>query len=243
MLSSIPPNTAFKTTRPTKKLNYYNPKPKSSSKSTIVYSPETISAEDVHLDLFEENNFLRIVGDFHGMEEGELIISLSNEKLIIVSRTDSHRKCYAEIDLPENFKIKINSTEMRNGIMTIVLEQVKFEEVSPKLQEVFDSCLAKFPELENIEIKVVRNQRKKDTIEGAKGKVGNRDVVVIFIPDLSFNNWEIFRPIILHELSHFVNLENPDEIFYERADEKSIKLWNLLKENKQMNCIVEGKSE
>jgi HSP20 family molecular chaperone IbpA len=236
MLSSIPPNTAFKCTRPTKKLNYYNPKPK--AKSTIVYSPETISAEDVRLDLFEENNFLRIVGDFHGMEENELILSLSNEKLIIVSRTDSHRKCHAEIDLPENFKIKILTTEMRNGIMTIVLEQVRFEEVSPKLQKVFDSCLLKFPELGNIEIRVVRNQRKKDTIEGAKGKVGNRDVVVIFIPDLSFDNWEIFRPIIFHELSHFVNLENPDEIFYERADEKSIQLWNLLKENKKMNCIV-----
>lgn len=49
--------------------------------------------------------------------------------------------------------------------------------------------------------------------------------------------------VTFHELSHFVNLENPDEIFYERADEKSIQLWNLLKENKKLNCIVEGKGK
>ena len=50
---------------------------------------------------------------------------------------------------------------------------------------------------------------------------------------------ELFKPIIFHELSHYIDLENPDKIFYERADRKSIQLWDMLKKSGQLNCKVE----
>lgn len=238
MLSSIPPNTVFKRTKPTKKLRdcqFYN----ISKKVPVIQPKETFSVEEVKLDLFEEDGSLKVViGDFHGVNKDDLFTTISDGYLSINSKHSLNKRYYATIKLPESFETTVKTIEMRNGIMTVVLQQVKFEEVPAELQNLFDSCLKKFPELQDIELKLVKNRREYDTIEGAKGKVNGKDVVTLFVPDVLWGKWSAFKPIIFHELSHFINLENPDRIFYERADKKSIQLWNMLKSNNMLKCKV-----
>ena len=238
-ISSIPPNTAFKQTRPTKKLKdcqrYSAPK-----KYIPTIKPnETFSVEEIHLDLFEEDESLKVIGDFHGVDKKDLLVTIVEDDLIVISRHSLPRRYEASVKLPMSFRTTVKSIEMRNGIMTVVLQQVKFEDVPIELKALFDECLKEFPELESIDLKLVKSERKCDTVEGAKGKVGNKDVVILFTPDILFGKWGVFKPIIFHELSHFINLENPDEVFYKRADEKSIQLWDMLKKNNQLECVVE----
>jgi len=77
----------------------------------------------------------------------------------------------------------------------------------------------------------------------AMGKANGKNVVILFVPKKLYGHWEVFRPIMYHELSHYINLKNPDEVFYERADEKSIELWNRLKASKSLECKVDKKDD
>ena len=117
----------------------------------------------------------------------------------------------------------------------LALKTIMASEVS-ELDEIFQECLKKFPELKNRDIQL-RVIRTTDVLEGAKAtdKAGN-DVVVVWIPDKLWDSWNAIRPIIYHELSHFIDLHNPDRIFYERSDEKSQKLWDLLQDAKAIKC-------
>ena len=226
MISSIPPNTAFKQTKPTKKLKdcqrYSAPK-----KYVPTIKPnETFSVEEVSLDLFEEDGFLKIIGDFHGIDKKDISVNIVGDALVVISSHSLSKRYEASVKLPKNFRTTLKSME------------VKFENVPIELQALFDECLKRFPELKNIDLKLVKSDRKHDTIEGAKGKVGEKDVVVLFIPNDQFGKWDLFKPVIFHELSHFIDLENPDRIFYERADEKSIRLWDFLKDGGNLECKV-----
>ena len=69
--------------------------------------------------------------------------------------------------------------------------------------------------------------------------MNGKDAVLLFIPGKLWGHWEAFRPIIYHEMSHFINLEDPDEVFYERADAKSIQLWDMLANSEMLACNVE----
>jgi len=138
--------------------------------------------------------------------------------------------------LPEAYKYKILNIGMKNDIMTLLMEKTDYEDV-PELEAIFQECLKSFPELSDIELRVVMS-RRRDSLEGAMGKANEQKVVILFVPKKLYGHWEAFRPIIYHELSHYINLNNPDEIFYERADEKSIKLWDMLKEAKSLRCDV-----
>jgi hypothetical protein len=119
--------------------------------------------------------------------------------------------------------------------MTIALEAIMASE-TPELNIIFQECLEKFPELKDRDIKLMAMRTVK-RLEGAKGQNGEgKDVVIVWIPDKLWGLWDTIKPIIYHELSHFIDLHNPDRIFYERADEKSQKLWDLLQGAKAIKC-------
>ena len=104
-----------------------------------------------------------------------------------------------------------------------------------ELNELYKDCLSKFPELKGVpKLKV---EKTRDRLEGAKGRDGDgRTVIILWIPEKIWGNWDMVKPIILHELSHCINLQEPDGVFYERADEKSKLLWDKLTESKTIKC-------
>jgi len=102
------------------------------------------------------------------------------------------------------------------------------------IREEFDRCLEKFPELDDVELIV----EEASELSGACGRRGNRRVVVLFAPPELLSLPAALRPIMYHELSHAVNLENPDEVFFARADEQSKRMWRLLEGASALHCEV-----
>lgn len=104
----------------------------------------------------------------------------------------------------------------------------------PELDEVFRDCLKLFPEVKDVEIRAT----KSDELMGMKGKLNGKSVVILFVPEQAWGNWEALRPIILHELCHFVSKgsEEADKVFFQRADKKSKELWKKLKDIKATKC-------
>ena len=102
----------------------------------------------------------------------------------------------------------------------------------PELDAVFADCLKSFPELHGIKIRATHSTE----LMGGKGKHQGRLFVLLFVPEQIWGNWEVLRPIIIHELCHFINQEDPDKVFDERADEGNKKLWKLLKDTGSLEC-------
>jgi len=205
---------------------------------------ETHARKDVDLDIFEEPDGIKVIGEFPGIGEKDLIVQLENSSLRIVSDPGAGRGYQASCRLPHCFDITFKYKEVRNGIMTLVLEKAEYQKV-PELEKIFDQCLGKFPELvpRKIRLKVVKSRRngRPDSLDAAKAKVNGRDAVLIFVPEALWGHWGAFRPIIYHELSHYIDLENPDKIFFKRADKKSIELWEKLQGAGVLECKVDKK--
>ncbi len=112
---------------------------------------------------------------------------------------------------------------------------IKFWEFKEAVKKEFKDCLKNFPELKNVELRIT----KAHGLSGAEGRLGDKKVVILFVPPILFDKPKTLRPIIFHELSHVIDKENPDRIFFERADEQSKKLWKMLQGIKALDCIVE----
>jgi len=255
-IRSIPPRTVMRDTyrsnggapRKTRKErgfsgHVYRPSPKIKGKATPL-QPNLL--REIELEIFEESGALiRIIGEFPGIDENKLIIEIANGRLQIVSGPGAGRSYQAACRLPDCFDVTINHKEMRNGVMTLVLDKRAYEEV-PELEKIFQQCLKKFPELapQKIDLKVVKSRRngRPDSLDAAKVKANGRDAVLIFVPQALWGQWGAFKPIIYHELSHYVDLENPDRIFYKRADKKSIDLWKKLQDAGVLECKVDKES-
>lgn len=113
-------------------------------------------------------------------------------------------------------------------------------EIPTELNNIFQECLKAFPELTHATIIYLEVVKTKDKLEGAKGKRDWKDVIVLYVPELLWGKWNALRPIIFHELAHFIDRDDPDPIFYERADEKSKKLWEMLQDKNLLKCEVVG---
>jgi len=254
-IRSIPPTTVMRDTYPSNGGASRGPKRGKGFSGRVYRKPskngrkrphlETHAKREVDLDLFEESDGkVKIIGDFPGVGEDDLIIQMENSSLRIVSDSGPGRSYQATCRLPHCFDITFKHKEMRNGIMTLVLEKTAYEQV-PELEKIFEQCLRKFPELAptKIKLRVVKSRRngRPDSLDAAKAKVNGRDAVLIFVPDALWGHWGAFRPIIYHELSHYIDLENPDKIFFKRADKKSIELWKKLQGADVLECKVDKK--
>jgi hypothetical protein len=123
-----------------------------------------------------------------------------------------------------------------------------FEEVF-ELGKVFEECMERFPELKTkgVQLKVVRSGKNGGNspggvLEGAKGRVNGKPTVILWVPDQLWGQWKALRPIIYHELCHYVDLHHPDRVFFERADEKSKRLWKMLEKAGVVKCEVPDSS-
>ncbi len=120
-----------------------------------------------------------------------------------------------------------------------VEEDVLFDEefqLIPELTKVLEECLVVFPEVKDVEIRVTLGTE----LSGCKGTHKGKPIIILFVPDQAWGQWPVLRPIILHELAHFLakTSEETEKIFFERADEKSKELWHKLKNVDAINCQV-----
>jgi len=103
------------------------------------------------------------------------------------------------------------------------------------LNEEFRKCLERFPELKDVGLMV----EECEELAGVEGRIGDRRVIVLFVPKSLKDKPEYLIPIIYHELSHMINKENPGKVFFERADENSKCFWRLHQLSKTVNCQIE----
>jgi len=103
------------------------------------------------------------------------------------------------------------------------------------LNEEFKKCLKKFPELKDVELMV----KEASELAGAEGWFGCKRVVILYVPEILKNKPKCLAPVIYHELSHIINKEDPDKVFFERADEDSKLLWKHLQRAKAISCKIE----
>lgn len=113
----------------------------------------------------------------------------------------------------------------------------QIEDWETAIEKEFKDCLKSFPELKREKIGLIINHTCAD-LSGAEGWRGEERVVILNIPTILQDKPKALRPIIFHELSHLIDLKNPDRVFMERADEKSKKMWELLQANKTLKCEV-----
>jgi len=244
-LRGIPPNTPMRQTRPSTIGQYWNngnstySKPKTHINTK--FDENVVITKDVTLDLFEEDDTLKVIGEIGAFEKNDIITYIQENELVVMSKPYTKKKFETKLTLPESYDIIIKDVEIRNGVMTMILTQIPYEDVPDELQTVFNECLKSYPELDEVELKLVKSRRNssRDTLDGANGKEGDKKVVVLFVPELLWEKWEVLKPIIHHELSHFINLENPDSVMEERADRKSLQLWEMMKKDNLVDCKVE----
>ena len=104
------------------------------------------------------------------------------------------------------------------------------------IQEELQDCLKLFPELKEEKIELV--VRLSCGLSGAKLRCGNQQGILLLVPPALCHKPRAIRPILLHELSHYIDLENPDRVFFERADKQSKVLWSKLQQEGLLFCEV-----
>jgi len=106
----------------------------------------------------------------------------------------------------------------------------------PELTKVLEECLVAFPEVKDVEIRATHSNE----LSGCKGTHKGKPLIILFVPDKVWGQWLALKPIVYHELSHFLgkDSEETERIFFERADEKSKKHWKKLKEVGALECNV-----
>jgi len=105
----------------------------------------------------------------------------------------------------------------------------------PELTAVLEECLVAFPEVKDVEIRATHSSE----LSGAKGRLpNNKPFIMLFVPDIAWGLWSSLKPIVYHELAHFIGKDSveTEKIFFERADEKSKALWRKLKSVGAVNC-------
>lgn len=111
----------------------------------------------------------------------------------------------------------------------------------PKVDELLEKCLRIFPELKNENIIIRYVVVETDEIGAVKSWIEGKPTIILLTPARFVGMWQTlhtFRTFVLHELSHALNRENPDEIFEQRADLVAKNLMKALKESNRWTCEV-----
>ena len=83
--------------------------------------PQPKEEKEILVDIFEENEHLRIIAELPGAEEKDITIELKEEKLAISADT-SYRKYYKEVALPCPVKGEPEKS-YKNGVLEIRMEK------------------------------------------------------------------------------------------------------------------------
>ena len=129
--------------------------------------------------------------------------------------------------------IKVSEPPIQVKVEEDTLFNEEFQLIS-ELTSVLEECLVAFPENKNIEIRAAHSSM----LGGCKGTYKGNSIIILFVPDQAWGQWKSLKPIIYHELAHFIgkNSEETERIFFERADEKSKEMWRKLKSVDAINC-------
>lgn len=60
--------------------------------------------------------------------------------------------------------------------------------------------------------------------------------IILFISAITKVEHPGFKWVIVHELCHFINLHNPDEIFKKKVPKNVWKVWRKLEKGKELKC-------
>ena len=84
----------------------------------------TIGGREPIVDVFEEEDCVRVMAELPGVEESEISLKVTDNALTISTGT-SARKYYKEIELPTPVKEEITESSYRNGILEVKLVRTK----------------------------------------------------------------------------------------------------------------------
>jgi HSP20 family protein len=84
----------------------------------------TIDGREPIVDVFEEEDCVRVIAELHGVEESEISLKVTDNALTISTDT-SARKYYKEVELPTPIKEEITESSYRNGILEVKLVKTK----------------------------------------------------------------------------------------------------------------------
>ena len=115
--SHVPkPASGLKISRPNKEV----------SKMHISLPPTTgaIKEREPIVDVFEEEDYLRVMAELPGVEENEINLKVEDNTLTISTDT-SARTYYKKVELPTSVKKEVFESSYRNGILEVKLRKMK----------------------------------------------------------------------------------------------------------------------
>ncbi len=95
-----------------------------SAKPEIV---ELSEAREPLVDVFEEDDSVKVIAEVPGVEKKDINLNASEEKLIISVDTPQ-RKYYKEVDLPAKVDPKSATASYKNGVLEVTLKKVGAKE-------------------------------------------------------------------------------------------------------------------
>ena len=118
-----------------------------------------------------------------------------------------------------------------------VEEDVAFDEEFqkiPELTKVLEECIPAYPEVKDTEIRATHSSE----LSGCKGSHKGKSIIILFVPEQVWGQWNLLKPLIHHELAHFIgkDSEETEKVFFERADEKSKEMWLKLRNIGALDC-------
>jgi len=84
----------------------------------------TIKEKEPIVDVFEEENCLRVMVELPGVEENEINLK-AEENTLTISTDTSARTYYKKVDLPTLVKKETIESSYRNGILEVKLKKAK----------------------------------------------------------------------------------------------------------------------
>lgn len=92
---------------------------------------ELTEAREPLVDIFEEDDSVKIVAEVPGVEKKDIDLNATEERLII-SVKSPQRKYYKEVDLPAKVDPNSATASYKNGVLEITLKKVKEEKKGEK---------------------------------------------------------------------------------------------------------------
>jgi len=113
------------TTKPADRLRISKPKKEASpTQSQMPPIAGLIKETEPIVDIFEEEEQIKVVAELPGVEEKEIDLDI-NENTVIISTDTSDRKYYKKVELPTPVKKDAVESSYRNGILEVKLRKEK----------------------------------------------------------------------------------------------------------------------
>lgn len=110
------PASGVKITRPNRKVSKMH--------TSLPPITGTIKEREPIVDVFEEEDCLRVIAELPGVEENEINLK-AEENTLTISTDTSARTYYKKVELPTSVKKEVFESSYRNGILEVKLRKMK----------------------------------------------------------------------------------------------------------------------